>query len=162
MYKFLFCENLVGSLTLRFSNWYNVVWFKVATPKHAFLMWICQLNRLPIREILASWGMSTNHLILTSLFSVELWNKAQRKLGFLPTTFDSWQALTSWTKGSCQRSPSLLRNLVAHALVYGIWKQRNNLIHNHQVIPPSTVFREADQIVHNSSTAEDISRSSQT
>lgn len=33
------------------------IWFSGATPKHAFHMWVTNLNRLPTRDRLSSWGM---------------------------------------------------------------------------------------------------------
>ncbi|CAA7044195.1 unnamed protein product [Microthlaspi erraticum] len=33
------------------------VWFKDAIPRHAFTMWLAQLDTLPTRDRLSSWGM---------------------------------------------------------------------------------------------------------
>lgn len=41
-------------------DWGGTVWFKGATPKHAFNMWIANLNRLPTKSRLARWGMNIN------------------------------------------------------------------------------------------------------
>lgn len=43
----------------------------------------------------------------------------------------------------------LLRKLVSQAVVFHLWKQRNNLIHNNEVIPASTIFRFIDKEVKN-------------
>lgn len=37
------------------KDWASSIWFKGATPKHAFNMWLAQLQRLPTRVRLASW-----------------------------------------------------------------------------------------------------------
>lgn len=37
--------------------WTNHVWFKGAIPRHAFLMWLTHLDRLPTRARLANWGI---------------------------------------------------------------------------------------------------------
>lgn len=39
-------------------SWYESIWFKGATPKHAFTMWIANLDRLPTKSRLTSWGMN--------------------------------------------------------------------------------------------------------
>ncbi|XP_048605373.1 uncharacterized protein LOC106386312 [Brassica napus] len=41
-------------------TWSNSVWFKMATPRHAFLMWIAQNDRMPTRVRLASWGLGVS------------------------------------------------------------------------------------------------------
>lgn len=129
-----------------------------------FLMWIAQLDRLPTCMRLVAWGMNIpkscclcnvhdetrDHLLLNCPYSLSM---AQSRLGMTSMVFASWAALISWVKGSSNRSPTLLRKLVAHAIIYGIWKQRNNLLHNQQVIPSSMVFREVDRLVRNSITA---------
>ncbi|KAL9278659.1 hypothetical protein AtEden1_Chr5g0089201 [Arabidopsis thaliana] len=92
-------------------------------------------------------------LLLNCPYSLSIWQMAQSRLGMTSMVFASWAALISWVKGSSNRSPTLLRKLVAHAIIYGIWKQRNNLLHNQQVIPSSMVFREVDRLVRNSITA---------
>lgn len=42
------------------KSWSSSVWFKGSIPKHAFNMWVAQLNRLPTRARLASWGILNN------------------------------------------------------------------------------------------------------
>ncbi|CAN6970997.1 unnamed protein product, partial [Brassica rapa subsp. trilocularis] len=37
--------------------WEKAVWFKHAVPKHAFHFWVANLNRLPVRERLVTWGV---------------------------------------------------------------------------------------------------------
>jgi len=49
--------------------------------------------------------------------------------------------------------PSLLRKVAAQASVYFIWKQRNNMVHNLQHIPPSIIFRCIDREVRNTITS---------
>lgn len=39
------------------QEWADKVWFKGHIPSHAFIMWVAQLNRLPTRSRLASWGL---------------------------------------------------------------------------------------------------------
>lgn len=39
------------------QEWADKVWFKGYVPSHAFMMWVAQLDRLPTRSRLASWGL---------------------------------------------------------------------------------------------------------
>ena len=36
------------------KHWFKLIWFKGATPKHAFNMWVANLDRLPIRQRLSA------------------------------------------------------------------------------------------------------------
>ncbi|CAN7045056.1 unnamed protein product, partial [Brassica oleracea var. botrytis] len=49
-------------------NWYNAVWLKGNTPKHAFHMWVAVNDKLPTRSRLAAWGNAhSNHMLLIVL-----------------------------------------------------------------------------------------------
>lgn len=39
------------------QDWTATVWFKGSVPRHAFHLWFTQLDRLPTRTRLASWGL---------------------------------------------------------------------------------------------------------
>ncbi|RID43241.1 hypothetical protein BRARA_I00113 [Brassica rapa] len=47
------------------------------------------------------------------------------------------------------RAPSLLRTVATHSTIYHIWRQRNNLLHNHIHIPAITVFRLINRNIRN-------------
>ncbi|CAA7018690.1 unnamed protein product [Microthlaspi erraticum] len=47
------------------------------------------------------------------------------------------------------RAPAILRKLVAHATVFHLWKQSNNILHNKCSIPPSTLFGILDKDIKN-------------
>ncbi|KAF8097523.1 hypothetical protein N665_0286s0032 [Sinapis alba] len=98
------------------------IWFSGATPKHAFHMWVTNLNRLPTRTRLVSWGMH------------------------IPNTC----CLIQWSSTSSSTAPSVLRMLVVQALVYGIWQQRNNMLHNQTLIPALVFFKDINRQVINS------------
>ncbi|KAG7594499.1 Reverse transcriptase zinc-binding domain [Arabidopsis thaliana x Arabidopsis arenosa] len=126
------------------KDWSSSVWFKGATPKHAFNMWLAQLDRLPTRDRLASWGMqippscclcslfseSRDHLLLRCEFSEQVWFHVLTRLHLSPCIFYTWSSLIAWTKLKTDSAPPILRKLVAQATVYHIWKQRNNVLHN--------------------------------
>lgn len=40
--------------------------------------------------------------------------------------------------------------VAGYAVVYSVWMQRNNFIHNHIAIPPATIFKDIDRQVVNS------------
>ncbi|KAG7587002.1 Reverse transcriptase domain [Arabidopsis thaliana x Arabidopsis arenosa] len=149
------------------KEWSASVWFKGATPKHAFTMWVSHLDRLPTRARLASWGLqipsncclcsvfveSRDHLLLRCGFSAQIWHWLQVRLRLSPCIFYTWNALLAWTRLKTDSSPPILRKLAAQAVVYHIWKQRNNVLHNHVSRLPSAICNDIDQEVRNSITA---------
>lgn len=147
--------------------WSDSVWFKGATPKHSFIMWMAQLDRLPTRSRLAAWGMqipstcclcsdfeeTRDHLLLRCAFSEHVWNLIQTRLHLSPCIFYTWPSLLAWTKLKTASSPQILRKLVAQAAIYHIWKQRNNFLYNQISVPPYTVFKTIEKEIRNTITA---------
>lgn len=145
------------------KQWARSVWFKGAVPKHAFHMWVSHLNRLPTRSRLAAWGHiqasdcclctieaeTRDHLFLTCGFSSQLWYLVFNRLSPRQRLFSTWAELLSWTRQSSPAAPSLLRLVAAQALIYGIWRQRNNVLHNSQRISPTIIFRMLDREIRN-------------
>ncbi|KAG7552423.1 Reverse transcriptase zinc-binding domain [Arabidopsis thaliana x Arabidopsis arenosa] len=78
-------------------------------------------------------------------------NSACNENGWLLAQPRSDDALTLHIFLSTIRLPSL--SLLVHGLVYSVWKQRNNLHHNHIVIPPLAIFKDINRMVINSITA---------
>ncbi|KAL9841022.1 putative RNA-directed DNA polymerase [Arabidopsis thaliana] len=148
-------------------SWTRAVWFKGATPKHAFNLWIAHLDRLPTKVRLASWGLqldttcnlcgyhseTRDHLLLSCDFAEYLWHAVSMRLGLQSIIFDSWQRLIGWLSVKNARSPPTLSKLVAQSVIYAIWKQRNNLHHNQAYVLPSVIFKEIDREIRNSITA---------
>jgi hypothetical protein len=40
--------------------WYKLVWFSLAIPKQAFILWLAMRDRLPTWERLLKWGYQGN------------------------------------------------------------------------------------------------------
>ncbi|KAG7578379.1 Reverse transcriptase domain [Arabidopsis thaliana x Arabidopsis arenosa] len=149
------------------KDWASLVWFKGSTPKHAFNMWIANLNRLPTMDRLSSWGLpvsttcclcsasteTRDHLFTDCSFTRVIWDKILSRLGLPLVPFVTWDSLLRWTKVQSSSSPPTLRLIILHALVYSVWRQRNNLIHNQISIPPLNVFRDIDRQIINTITA---------
>lgn len=147
--------------------WASSVWFKGSTPKHAFHMWVAQLNRLPTKDRLYSWGLpidplcgfcsrfteTRDHIFLTCVYSERIWAMIHNRLGLNPCIFYSWNALLAWTNIKTPTSPTILRKLATQAALYHLWKQRNNLLHNHTHITTDILFKEIDKVMRNTITA---------
>lgn len=149
------------------KDWAKLIWFKGSTPKHAFHMWLTNLDRLPTRSRLASWGLpvpidcclcagseeTRDHLFLHCPFTQIIWNCSLLRLKLPLIMFGRWSSLMEWAKVRSISSPPILRLLLIHALIYSVWRQRNNLLHNQIAIPPLTVFKEIDRLIINSISA---------
>ncbi|KAG7588721.1 Reverse transcriptase domain [Arabidopsis suecica] len=148
--------------------WVSSVWFRGAVPKHAFNMWVSTLNRLPTRQRLASWGViqsdvcclcakdpeSRDHLLISCDFASAIWSQVFSRLSPNFGQILTWNELLSWTRHATAIGPSLLRKVAAQATIYHIWRQRNNVLHNDQILPPSTIFKIIDREIRNIITVE--------
>jgi len=86
------------------KGWTKSIRFKGAVPKHAFTMWIANLNRLPTLHMLLSWGLinsaeccfwsvdteTRNHLLLLCDFSSQVWRLVFLRLCPRQRLFCSW------------------------------------------------------------------------
>lgn len=139
------------------------LWFSGAMPKHAFHFWVTNLNRLPTRSRLASWGLQVqieccvcnseienrDHLMLTCHYAMVLWSQVRRHLRVSVPSFTDWTQLIHWTTSSSSTAPGNLRMMVVQAMVYNIWQQRNNNLHNQMLQPPLVVFKHINRHIIN-------------
>ncbi|XP_048626211.1 uncharacterized protein LOC125593890 [Brassica napus] len=145
------------------QSWVDVVWFKGAIPKHSFNMWVANYDRLPTRSRLAAWGLpitsscpfcsnfdeTRDHLLLSCEYSVTIWREIFIRCHPPASPFANWSELLSWIRVATSSKLKLLRKLASQTMVYHVWKQRNNLIHNQTSVPAATVFRGIDRELRN-------------
>ena len=145
------------------KNWIDVVWFKGAIPKLSFTMWIANYDRLPTRSRLASWGMQVSpacpfcsshnetrdHLLLACQFSQDVWREVLRRCQSPTAVLTNWSELLSWIRSAYSSRLILLRKLATHSVIYHLWKQRNNLVHNQNSLTATSVFRGIDKELKN-------------
>ncbi|KAF2534927.1 hypothetical protein F2Q68_00020290 [Brassica cretica] len=141
--------------------WASSIWFKGSVPKHAFTMWVANLNRLPTKDRLLSWGLniqpscclctthpeSRDHLFISCGYAEFIWHHILAKL-HRSHLFYSWSELMSWIRRTTTASPTL-KMLATQVTVYNIWKQRNNCLHNGTYLPPQTIVKLIDREVRN-------------
>ncbi|XP_018467788.1 uncharacterized protein LOC108839531 [Raphanus sativus] len=143
------------------QQWTSYVWFKGAIPRHSFNMWLVQLDRLPTRARLSSWGINTStacclcntyvedrdHLFLRCEWSADLWTICLRRMGYSCGGFYSWQTFSDWLSLHDSVAPRLLKYLVASATIYSIWSERNKRYHDNISSPPETIFKLLDRFI---------------
>lgn len=167
-----------GSLTTSFSSkltwevlrparaplsWTKAVWYMGNIPKHAFTFWVAHLNRLPIRERTANWGMNNatlccvcgsgpetrDHLFFHCSVSASIWNTVLLRFGRrLP--FNDWPDMLGWISSGSRRFSLTLKRLVAQTVIFYIWKERNARLHSSINSTPTTVFQRIDRSVRDS------------
>ncbi|KAF3581232.1 hypothetical protein DY000_02030501 [Brassica cretica] len=65
------------------------------------------------------------------------------------SSFSDWAELLSWIRAPASKRLSLLRKLATQTVVFHLWKQRNNMIHNQISLPAAAVFRSIDKELRN-------------
>ncbi|XP_019099587.1 PREDICTED: uncharacterized protein LOC109132434 [Camelina sativa] len=142
-------------------TWARQVWFKGAIPRHAFMMWLMNLDRLPTRERLVQWGYqieekcclcglmqeTRDHLFLRCEVSEELWVGVTSRIGYRPFSFHTWAALSAWLDVGDDKAPKNRRRLVAQATLYVIWQERNSRFHNHISTDVRVLFKGLDRLI---------------
>lgn len=140
-------------------TWSNSVWFKMATPRHAFLMWIAQNDRMPTRVRLASWGLGVSsncclcdsapetrdHLLLRCDISKQVWVLILRRLGYTHSCFITWTSFIEWLSLTDFTTPLILKRIVAHATIYSIWGERNKRLHDGISSTPQMLYKLIDR-----------------
>nr|VDD25789.1 unnamed protein product [Brassica oleracea] len=136
------------------------------------MVWFATLNKLPTRSRLASWGLNINkccclcstedevrdHLFLKCRFSTQIWTLALARIDPAQTGFITWAELLSWCRFSTQAAPATLRRLLTHGMVFHLWRQRNNVLHNNVHLSPLQVFKLMDRDIRNAITARQHKR----
>ena len=129
-------------------------------------MWVAHLNRLPTRSRIARWSpqasplcclcnsfeKTRDHLLISYDYSSAIWSPVLARLGYYHNIL-SWAEFMSWIRVSSSRCPSTLRQLVAQATVYHLWKQRNNVLHNTTSISVHSVSKLIDKEIRNAISA---------
>lgn len=143
------------------QDWTATVWFKGSVPRHAFHLWFTQLDRLPTRTRLASWGLpidqscclcgnaleNRDHLFLRCEVSQHLWSMITRRLGYRTFTFHTWTAFIAWLESNHPSHSTTLRRIAAQATIYILWYERNNRLHNSISSSPAALFKLLDRLI---------------
>lgn len=144
-------------------DWNSVVWFSGCIPWHAFHLWVTHLNRVPTRTRITSWAQNTetsclfcdvceenrDHLFLRCRYSEQIWKMTIKRLGYQPCLFHTWTSLIEWLRIEDSTCPQTLRKLTAHAVIYNLWLDRNNRLHNAVFSTPQRLFKEIDRQIRN-------------
>ena len=112
--------------------WASSICFKGSVLKHAFTMWVANLNRLPTKDKLLSWSLNIqpscclctthpegrDHLFTSCGYAEFIWHHILAKL-HRSHLFYSWSELMSWIRRITTASPTL-KMLATQVTVYNI------------------------------------------
>ena len=140
-------------------TWEKAVWFKYHVPRHAFHFWTTNLDRLPTRTRLVSWGLGNvtdcclcgqqqetrDHLFLHCSIAGQLWSMVLPRLGTPTVTFPEWSDLIQWLLSPTSGLSSTLKKLTVQNAISTLWTERNNRLHNACNDDPVTLFKRLDR-----------------
>lgn len=101
------------------------------------------------RSMSSNRSHTRDHLLLSCQFAEQIWDQVFNRLGTPSTPFFQWSDLIGWLMEAQLKAQRLLRLLASQAVVYCIWKQRNNLLHNNITMVPLAVFKEINRLIIN-------------
>jgi hypothetical protein len=124
-------------------DWWKVVWFSLAIPRHSFLLWLVIRDALITKEKMCKWGYagdslclfcrgrqeSRNYLFFQCSFSSRVWRELMTScLIFIP--YEVWEEVVKWSVENLHGKSlkTSLCKLIIGAAVYHLWKQRNDLL----------------------------------
>jgi hypothetical protein len=140
------CSQTWEHLRPKFSvvEWHNLVWFSLAIPKHAFILWLVFRDALVTKEKLCSWGFtgsslclscfacqeSRDHLFFCCSFSRRVWRNIMADCCVYNPPIE-WSSIGSWS-AECWKGRNLqatICKLCFGATIYHLWRHRNDLSH---------------------------------
>lgn len=138
-------------------NWAKWVWCRLNIPKQSFIAWLVMMGRLNTKAKLHKFGVSADgkcplcnnadetieHLFFTCPYSSDCCSEVKQLLQ-IKYKFRTIQHCSSWvqknpkgwfTKRTCQS--------ILVAVIYNIWKQRNDKVWNNSLIPPQILAKQS-------------------
>lgn len=144
-------------------SWSTVVWFKHATPKFSFILWMAMHDRLSTGDRMRFWNENVDtscvlsqdlmetkeHLFFECSFSTLIWQKLMERL--LGNEFTvKWDELIVL----CTRAvrTKIQRFIVKYALqltAYSIWRERNKMRHGETALSHDLLTRMIEKDMRN-------------
>lgn len=135
--------------------WHSAVWFKQRIPKHAFISWLIQRQRLTTRDRLRSWGLqippdcllcnnaaeSIEHIFFSCPYSAEVWSSFFHHHSLSPP--HSLADITEWVI-HCSSIAKLktVCLLIYQATQYFLWRERNSRLHSAHFKPAHVLIKD--------------------
>ncbi|XP_010424770.1 PREDICTED: uncharacterized protein LOC104709930 [Camelina sativa] len=152
--------------------WHKQVWFPGSIPKYSFMMWLACLDRMPTMSRLRNWGLveddtcilceiyneTRDHLFLRCPYSYDLWRWCISRMQLHFMGFSTWDRLILWLQAPCSEGNlSTLKLLVAQAVIYTLWHERNARLFTGKRTPVEGLYHLLDRRIRNTCLARDKS-----
>lgn len=144
-------------------DWHKAVWFKHATPKYSFVVWVALRDRLSTGSRMAQWSASVDtscifcqvpvetvdHLFFECSYSKQIWEKLAR--GVLRDRFtSSWSDIRRIIVDEDQEKMLLFTiRYVFQTAVHSIWRERNRRRHGEAASPYALIAKLIDKTMRN-------------
>ncbi|KAF3535759.1 hypothetical protein F2Q69_00018264, partial [Brassica cretica] len=84
----------------------------------------------PMCPLCAALPETRDHLFISCPYTGDIWTQVFARCNPPSRMFVDWNELLSWIRTATSKRKVLLRKLASQAVIFHVWKQRNNLIHN--------------------------------
>jgi hypothetical protein len=136
---------------------HKFVWFELAIPKHAFILWLVFRNALTTKKKMCCWGFtgtslcklcfacqeSKEHLFFCCSFSRRIWSSVLANCLILDPLAD-WDSLCQWCVDHLKGSSLLatIYKLCFGSPVYHLWRHQNDLEHGNLLRTEEVLIRQ--------------------
>lgn len=143
--------------------WSKMVWFKHATPKFSFILWMAMKERLTTGERMSRWGGNVDtacvfcqdpfetlaRLFFECPYSSQIWEVLMK--GVMGTHYTSnWRSITRAALDNTQGKIKLfVVRYVLQAAVHTVWRERNRRRHGESPSPGSLLVKLIDKNMRN-------------
>ena len=143
--------------------WSRMVWFKHATPKFSFILWMAMKERLTTGERMSRWGGNVDtacvfcqdpfetlaHLFFECPYSSQIWEVLMKGVMGIRYT-SNWRSITRAALDNTQGKIKLfVVRYVLQAAVHTVWRERNMRRHGESPSPGSLLVKLIDKIMRN-------------
>ena len=144
-------------------HWHNEVWFKYATPKYSFILWMAMKGRLSTGDRMRNWNggfdvscvfcneplETKEHLFFECAYSSQIWESLIK--GILLNKYTvSWEEILRILRDTSRGKMKLfIVRYVFQAAVYMIWRERNRRRHGEDASPIDLLIKLIDKNMRN-------------
>ncbi|XP_043694348.1 uncharacterized protein LOC122645066 [Telopea speciosissima] len=134
----------------------DLIWYSHSQPRFSFVYWVALWGRLPVRWLLAGWGIgihfscflcgvvveTIDHLLIECPFSSVVWKDVLILNGFNRQPVGSWNDEVQWlvTHFDGRSLPDSVQKFSFNSSVYRIWQERNDRAHQRRPSSTTTVL----------------------
>lgn len=144
-------------------SWPRAVWFSMATPRFAFIVWLAMQNRLSTMDRISMWNWgvddtcvlcqrdaeSRNHLFFKCSYSAQVWYALVKGI-FRNEYSEDWSLIVHrLSAGIPDKKALFCLRYSFHATTYAIWRERKRVKHGEKALPVAAIVKITDKGIRN-------------